>query len=153
MICDRCGYRNDDNAKNCSLCGAALEAKLSPEEQEKMLHRLSDRSDILTPSPLENVLKWIFLASAPVFFVLSVLFFKEAAPQLGIIITIFSIFAGVSAGYPKFMWSLSKLRIIFITDTTDLTPSSFWSFGRKVSYWLFYGVAVGLFLFALFYNR
>jgi hypothetical protein len=57
MICDSCGYKNDNNAKNCRGCGIALKPAMSREELSSMLDRLSDRSDALTVSRLERIIK------------------------------------------------------------------------------------------------
>jgi ribosomal protein L40E len=147
MICSECGYRNDGSARLCRSCGAALEAKLCAKQLEEKLDRLSDKSDCLTPSPFDKKIKWVFFASAPVFIVLGTILLEMKI--IGLFSAIFSVLAGITAGYPRFAWSLDKIRFIFITDISDLTPSNFWVRARKIGYWLIYGMAVGLFLHAL----
>jgi ribosomal protein L40E len=148
MMCNRCGYKNDNSAKSCRSCSATLEAKPSEEQLEKTLNKLSDKSSgDLMPSPLERILKWVFFASAPVFLVLGILLFEIRA--LGLFAAILSVFAGVGAGYPKFMWGMQRFRLQLMTDTGDLKPSGFWVFGRKIGYWVVYGMAVAVVLYAL----
>lgn len=149
MICESCGYRNQGDVKNCSGCGKTLAPKMSGEQSDamltKMVNRLSDNSDNLTPSPTDKVMKWVFFAAALILFVLMLIFTKQIGYAL--ILAFFSIIGGINAGYPNFLWELEKLRLSFsVNNSGDMTPSDFWSFGRKLSYWIILVMVVVFFV-------
>jgi len=147
MICSNCGSRLNSTDNKCRHCG---EEKPSAEELEKMIKKTFDKADHLKASSLDRVMKWIFFASAPVFITLSVLFSEEKIIILYIFPAGLSVFAGILAGYPKLIWEMEKLRMAGKIYTEGLEPTDKWSIGRKISYWVFYGLAIFLFFVVLY---
>jgi len=141
MICFNCGSKINRSDSKCRHCG---EEKPSAEDLEKMIRKTLDKEDHLKASSLDRVMKWIFLASAPVFITLSVLFSEEKIIILYIFPAGLSVFAGILAGYPKIMWAIEKHEMARKIYTEGLEPTDNWSIGRKISYWVFYGLAVFL---------
>lgn len=151
MICDSCGYKNDDNAKNCKGCGTALKPGMSDEELSCMLNRLSDRSDALTASPLDKMIRLAFFSLSLIN--LLVCFIFSAQPLINIIAIIITIFGGVVAGYPKVIWEINKLRLSVYANADEITPTDFWSLSRKISYWILFFFTIALTVISLLINR
>ncbi len=138
MICESCGYRSGDSATKCLLCGRELPVRLSEEELDAELKRLSDRADVLMPSPVEKVLGIVFFALAPINFTASIFLGRwPANVYFALFAAITAAVAGVSARYPKAMWELSKMRFALYANADDATPNDVWGILRKASYWLF----------------
>jgi len=147
LLCDSCGFKNSINAKKCINCGAELKSGISGEEISRMIDRLSDRSDALTASRFERILKWIFFSLAAAELLLCLIF--SGQPTAGILAALSALMVGVSAGYPNMIWAVNKFRISMYTDSDDITPNDFWSYGHKVSYWILFGVSVVLLIVSL----
>ncbi|MDR0326415.1 MAG: hypothetical protein LBI19_10010, partial [Oscillospiraceae bacterium] len=144
MICDSCGYRKQEGVKSCRGCGVTLDSKMRGEEISSMLNRLSDRSDILTPSTLDIAMTWVFFAAAIAIFVVTLVFSKHFGYAL--LFAGVSVLGGVNAGHPKVIWELEKFRLSFKANgTDDLTPSDFWKIGRKISYWVIFALVIAAF--------
>ncbi len=151
MICDSCGYKNDDNAKSCMGCGAVLKPKMSDEELSYMLNRMSDRSDTLTASYIDKMIGLVFFSLSP--FILLVCLIFSAQPLIGVIAAILAIIGGIVARYPKVIWEINKLRISVYANADDITPTDFWSFSRKISYWILFVFMIALTVISLLINR
>lgn len=147
MICDSCGFRNSSNAPKCINCGAELKSRISSEEISRMIDRLSDRSDALTASEFERILKWILFSLAAAELLLCLIF--SGQPTAGVLAALSALMAGICAGYPNAIWKLNKLRISMYADADDLTPNDFWSYGRKLSYWILCFISVVLLIVSL----
>jgi len=120
---------------------------MSSEELSSMIDRLSDRSDVLTASGLENILKWIFFSLAGIVLVLCLIF--SSRPGIGVLAALFAAAGGVTAGYPNAIWELQKLNMSIIAHVDDATPTDFWSIRRKASYWLMIIIALIFFMVAV----
>lgn len=140
MVCDSCGYKNDNIAKNCRGCGIALKPAMSEEEVSSILDRLSDRSDALTVSRLDRIIKWVLFSLAPVTLVFCLIFSNQRI--FGVISAISMAVAGVLAGYPKAMWEWDKSSLNTLYNADDATPNDLWAIQRKIMYW-------GLIIFAI----
>lgn len=147
MICDSCGFKNSNNAKKCISCGAELKSGMSSAEISRMVDRLSDRSDTLTASEFERILKYIFFSLAAAEPVLCLVFSGQLAA--GVIAAFSALLAGVSAGYPNVIWELNKFRISMYANADDITPNDFWAYGRKISYWILFVISVVLLIVSL----
>ncbi|GEM_PF-2091414 len=147
MICDSCGYKNSSSVKKCVNCGTELASGLSREEISSMIDRLSDRSDALTASRLENILKWVFFSLAAVNLVMC--FILPSQTLIVLFAALSAFIAGVCAGYPKVIWGLEKLRLSIYAHVDDATPTDFWSIGRKITYWGFFAVSIALLVITL----
>lgn len=147
MLCDSCGFKNSSNSKKCINCGAELKSGMSSEEISRMIDRLSDRSDALTASRLERILKWIFFSLAAAELLLCLIL--SGQPTAGVLAALCALMAGVSAGYPDVIWAVNKFRISMYADSDDITPNDFWSYGHKVSYWILCVISVVLLIVSL----
>jgi len=121
----------EKSAKKCRSCNSVAGEKFNDAELAKVLND----SDELNPSQLERVLSWIFFISAAIFFVLGMIYFDTR--ELSILPAVFSILAGVSAGYPRALWALERARLsLRAHGTAELHPTELWTIRRKISYWI-----------------
>lgn len=140
LICSLCGFKNSSNTEKCISCGAELKTGMSSGEISAMIDRLSDRSDALTASEFERILKWVFFALAAAELLLCLIF--QGQPAAGILAAVYALVAGVIAGYPNVIWAVNKFRISIYANADDITPNDFWSYGRKAAYWVLFVVSV-----------
>jgi len=148
MICNHCGYKNIQNIDKCIVCGGEISSvKLSKKEISDMVDKLADKGDKLIPSNFEVIFKWICFGLA--FIVL--MFLLILSQFLLLAFATFSIIAlaGVIAGYPRIVWSIEKEFLNIRIRETDITPTEIWSLGRKITYWLFFVLGIGLAVFDL----
>lgn len=151
MICDSCGYKNDDNVKSCLGCGTALKPKMSDKELSSMLNRMSDRSDTLTASRLDKIMGLVFLSLSLIILLVCLIF--SAQPLISVTAIILTIIGGIVARYPKVIWEINKLRLSVYANADDITPNEFWSLSRKISYWILFVLAIALTVISLLINR
>jgi len=151
MICDSCGYKNDDYAKSCIGCGTVLKPKLSDEELSYMLNRMSDRSDPLTASRFDKKIGLVFFSFSLIILLVCLIF--SAQPFISAIATILAIVGGIVARYPKVIWEINKLRLSVYANADDITPTDFWSLSRKISYWILFVFTIALTIISLLINR
>lgn len=151
MICDSCGYKNDDNVKSCIGCGTVLNPKMRDEELSYMLNQMSDRSDTLTASYLDKIIGLVFFSLSLIILLVCLIF--SAQPSIGVIATVLAIVGGIVARYPKVIWEINKLRISMYANADDITPTDFWSLSRKISYWILFVFTITLTVISLLINR
>lgn len=151
MICDSCGYKNDDHAKSCIVCGNVLKPQLSDEELSDMLNRMSDRSDPLTASRLDKTIGLVFFAFALINLLLSIIF--SAQPFVSAVATILAVVGGIVARYPQMIWKINMFRISVYANADDITPNDFWSLSRKVTYWILFVITIALTIGSLLIDR
>ena len=149
MVCTKCGSRLNKTDRKCRFCG---EEKPCAVEVERIAYdAFSDTfRDYLIPSTLDIVMAWVGLISAPVFLILGLILTEARFIGVFIITAVFSVFSWISAGYPNIIWSLTKIDIFMSSSAINAEPHRLWSFRRKASYWIFYGIAVILFLAGIF---
>ena len=148
MICDNCGFKNNRNKRQCVACGADLSAaNLSKEEVSQIIDKLADKGDLLIPSKFEIVFKWICFALAPIMFVIYLIVSQSLL--VAFVFSAFIVFAGFAAGCPNALWRIQKEFLKMRVRETDLTPPDIWGFGRKITYWGWLVLGIGLFMFFL----
>ncbi len=151
MICDSCGYKNDDKVKSCIGCGTVLKSKMSDEELSCMLNQMSDRSDTLTASYLDKMIGLVFFSLSLIILLVCLIF--SAQPSIGVIAAILAIVGGIVARYPKVIWEINKLRISVYANADDITPTDFWSLSRKISYWILFVFTITLTVISLLIDK
>lgn len=151
MICDSCGYKNDDNAKSCIGCGTVLKPKMNDEELSYMLNRMSDRSDTLTASRLDKMMGLVFFSLSLIILLVCLIFSDQ--PSIGVIAAILALVGGIVARYPKVIWEINKLRLSLYANADEITPTDFWSLSRKISYWILFVFAIVFTVISLLINR
>ena len=151
MICDSCGYKNDDKVKSCIGCGTVLKSKMSDEELSCMLNQMSDRSDTLTASYLDKMIGLVFFSLSLTILLVCLIF--SAQPSIGVIAAILAIVGGIVARYPKVIWEINKLRISVYANADDITPTDFWSLSRKISYWILFVFTITLTVISLLIDK
>ncbi len=150
MVCNQCGYRNEDTANTCRSCGASLGAALTQEEAAKVVDELNRRyhENPLQATKFDKVSMWIFFASAVVFFVLGRL--EYVKPGRGTLAAVLAVSAGVVARFPRIGWFFDSFKMRLWSTEQNPQPNNFWIVMRKVSYLLIFALAVSVFLYGLF---
>ena len=133
MICDKCGYSNQDFVNECSSCGAELEAHdaISDEEMEKLPEKLVNEGEPLIASKLDKVMKWVCFALAPMVFITFIIFEMEIF--ISLFLATLLIWGGIMAGHPVVVWEFEKMRLNITVSEENITPTETWAFGRKLT--------------------
>lgn len=149
MLCNQCGYRNEDTANACRSCGASLGDAPSKEEVAKTIDKLNRRynEDPLVPTKFAKGFMWTCFASAVTFVFWGTLVLDKIG--FGIVAAFFSLSAGLVARFPSFSWFFTKHKIEQISNASNPKPSDLWMFNHKLGYWLLFAFAIIILLFGL----
>ena len=109
MICDKCGYNNNDTIKSCRNCGTKLKS-INERDMQRILNRAADASEPadFSISILDRINACISFASIPVLLVFLVLSSADIIQY--ICIPLFSAVSGLIAISPTFAKTMVTIK-------------------------------------------
>ncbi len=137
MLCESCGFKNDDKNKTCISCGKIITTPvLSDEERRAKIDGLSDKYDSFVTSKFDKIMKWVFFALAALMLVVNIIF--KVHVFFIIVLLVVPIVMGIGVGYPKFMWKQNMKHYKWVFDNADdLIPSQFSYIMRRVGFCIY----------------
>ncbi len=105
MICDKCGYKNQDTAKSCANCGNRLHS-IGKQEVQRIIDKSADGSGLLDfeVSVLDRVNAYISFVSIPILLILLILSSADIIQLISVpLISALSGFVAISPKFAKIM--------------------------------------------------